>query len=140
MLSQHTNNRDPENSNEDANKTPTPTPTSLNQGVTASTDDIEESVTLHAPATPARTCSQPMRRREPPPNAEVEEILGNRRLQRIRKPVNLFQPVTKRALVAQTNEEPTTLADALASPDATEWQRAWDSEVKLLEANGTWVL
>ena len=140
MLSQHTNNRNPEYSNEEANKTPTPTPTSPNPDVSASTDDIEESITLQAPGTAARIRSQPIGRREPSPHREGDEILGNRRSQRIRKPVDLFQPATWKALVARTNEEPRTLAEALASPDATKWKRAWDSEVESLQANGTWVL
>ena len=43
LLSQHTNNRNHEYSNEDANKTPTPSPTTLpNQATSAPTDDIEE--------------------------------------------------------------------------------------------------
>ena len=73
-------------------------------------------------------------------NAEVDDSLGNRRSQRIRKPVDLFKPTTWKALVARTNEEPRTLADALVSSDLIEWKKAWDSEVESLEENGTWVL
>lgn len=47
VLSQHTNDRNLEYSNEDANETPTPSPTSLpNQATSAPTNDIEESITL----------------------------------------------------------------------------------------------
>lgn len=64
------------------------------------------------------------------------------RPQRIRKPVDLFKPAIWRAkaMLARTQEEPRTLMDALASEDATEWRAAWDSEVKSLQDNGTWVL
>ena len=43
-------------------------------------------------------------------------------------------------MVAHTKEEPRTLAEALASDDAADWWQAWDSEVKSLKDNGTWVL
>ena len=43
-------------------------------------------------------------------------------------------------MVAHTKEEPRTLAEALASDDAADWRQAWDSEVKSLKGNGTWVL
>ena len=153
MLSQQTNDRNNEYSNEDTNKTPTPSPTSTNRESSVSTDDIEESITLQAPATTSSMHSRARRQPRRPANAEdtagEEEVglqdrpataEGTRRPQRTRRPVDLSKPAIWKALVARTNEEPTTLADALASPDATEWKKAWDSEVESLEENGTWVL
>ena len=64
----------------------------------------------------------------------------NRRPQRTRKPVDLFKPAAWKAVMARTNEEPITLADALASPQSAEWKSAWESEVASLKENGTWVL
>ena len=43
-------------------------------------------------------------------------------------------------MVVHTKEELRTLAEALASDDAADWQQAWDLEVKSLKENGTWVL
>ena len=43
-------------------------------------------------------------------------------------------------MLACTKEEPKSLAEALASDNATEQGIAWDSEVKSLKDNETWVL
>ena len=64
----------------------------------------------------------------------------NRRPQRTRKPVDLFKPAVWKAMMARTNKEPITLADALASPQSAEWKSAWESEVASLKENETWVL
>ena len=43
-------------------------------------------------------------------------------------------------MLAHTNEKPQILADALSSDESTKWKEAWNSEVKSLQDNGTWVL
>ena len=155
MLRQHPNYRNSEGSNEDANEglSPTPLPAPTDRESTSASEDIEESITLQAPAPTNPTRAPPEKQRRLQVNTEDRdggaitmlqnnpaEGEGSRRSQRIRKPVNLFQPAVWKALVARTNEEPRTLAEALASQEATDWKRAWDSEVKSLADNETWVL
>ena len=74
--------------------------------------------------------------------ADSSKKVTPRRPQRIRKPVDTFKPASwnVRAMLARTNEEPKTLVTALASSDAMQWRKAWDSEVKSLGDNGTWVI
>ena len=43
-------------------------------------------------------------------------------------------------MVAQTEEEPTTLGDAISSEKSLEWLAAWESELRSLEDNGTWII
>ena len=150
-ISQHSNYRNIEHTNEDTNERATPTlpPPSIDRESTAAIDDIRDSITLRAPATTPNLRSQVPGQPRPSTNAETEEAVSSqnrpageetRRPQRIRRPVDLFKPAPWKALMARTNEEPRTLADALASPESTDWKRAWELEVKSLQDNGTWVL
>ena len=43
-------------------------------------------------------------------------------------------------MVARTEEEPTTLGDAISSEKSVEWLATWESELHSLEDNGTWVI
>ena len=42
--------------------------------------------------------------------------------------------------MARANGEPQMLGDVLASVESTEWMRAWESELKSQQHNGTWVV
>ena len=72
----------------------------------------------------------------------VSKETRSQRPQRVRKRLDLFKPSVWRvgAMIAQTKEEPKTLEEALAFDDAADWKMAWDSEVKSLNDNGTWIL
>ena len=131
------------NDNTYAENAPTPTysPTQATRESTAIDDDLEDTITLRAPLSSIQEI--PPSGAQPETSANEEEILAggtSRRSQRARKPVDLFKPAAWKALVARTIEEPQTLAEALISPESANWQAAWDSEVKSLEENGTWVL
>lgn len=119
MLSQHPNYRNSEGSNEDTNKglSPTPLPTPMDRESTSASEDIEESITLPAPAPTNPTRAPPEKKQGLLVNTEDRDVgaitmlqnnpaegEGSRRSQRIRKPVNLFQPAVWKALVARTNE------------------------------------
>ena len=72
--------------------------------------------------------------------AEREQALSHRP-QQTRKQPEHFQPAAWQAMVAHANDEPQTLGDApLASTESTEWMRAWESELKSPQDNGTWVV
>ena len=98
--------------------------------------EMEDTIVLRAPQ--PRTDTELQRS----PAIQVSEETRPQRPQRIRKPVDLFKPKAwrVRAMVARTNEEPRTLAEALALDDAADWRKAWDCEVKSLKDNKTWVL
>ena len=98
--------------------------------------DMEDTITLRAPHPPTQ------RSEYHSATPIVSEETRSQRPQRVRKPVDLFKPSVwrVRAMIAHTNEEPRTLEEALASDDAADWKMAWDSEVKSLNDNGTWVL
>jgi len=68
-----------------------------------------------------------------PPRADV--TAPQRRL----RSQEMFRCTTGQALLAIT-EEPLTLQEALADPDAAAWKRAWESELESLHKNHTWVI
>ena len=43
-------------------------------------------------------------------------------------------------MVTRTEEEPATLGDAISSEKSVEWLAAWESELRSLDDNGTWVI
>jgi hypothetical protein len=59
-----------------------------------------------------------------------------------RKPTEWYKPVFAGSALAASLKaaDPTTLAGALASPEAAEWQQAMDDEMASLAANRTWSL
>lgn len=60
---------------------------------------------------------------------------------RVRKPVSdWWTAKPSHSAHLATVSEPSTLAEALASKNAEEWQRAADEEIASLHANGTWSL
>ena len=139
LHSQHSNYRIPERLNEEETEgITTPPPTSTIRKSTASNDNkIEDSITLRAPEATISTSSQSRKHPGPPGKAEniespqstisqnwPKEADGSKRPLRTRRPIDLFKPASWKALVARTNEEPQTLADALASPDLMDWKRA----------------
>ena len=98
--------------------------------------DMEDTIILRAPHQTTQHSEYS------PATPIVSEKPRSQRPQRVRKPVDLFKPSKwrVRAMIARTNEEPRTLEEALASEDAADWKTAWDSEVRSLKDNGTWVL
>ena len=110
-----------------------------------SENDIHDTIVLRAPA-PRIQVNSRTRFNESQNNtgtgtrSEQTATPPSQRPQRTRKPVDLFKPAIWKAMMARTCEEPITLADALSSAQSAEWKTAWDSEVKSLKDNGTWVL
>ena len=105
--------------------------------------EMEDTIVLHAPvSTPRNTTCNTAGGGSLSHLADPSEGVAPRRPQRIRKPVDTFKPASwnVRAMLAHPNEEPKTLATSLASSDAEQWRKAWDSEVKPLQDNGTWVI
>ena len=98
--------------------------------------EMEDTIVLRTPH--PRTDTESQRN----PATLVSEETRMQRPQRVRKPVDLFKPAVwrVRAIIARTNDEPRTLEEALGSDDAANWKTAWDSEVKSLTDNGTWIL
>ena len=117
-----------------------------------SDDGLEDSITVRGPAPSSRLAprhtieapSTPPVENYPPSSnkgsGEGSEQPSSRRPQRTRKQVEHFQPAPWRAMVARTIEEPQTLGDALASDESSEWLHAWESELKSLQDNETWVI
>ena len=82
------------------------------------------------------------------PNAQVrgsQQVGGLRRSTRVSKPMgewwknHIFPKTGEHANVAIVHD-PTTLAEALESPDASKWEAAMEEEYNSLHANGTWEL
>ena len=111
-----------------------------------SDDGLEETITVRGPVLPLPSAST--RATSSPggqgnmtsSNESMGEQSTSRRPQRTRKPVEYFKPATWKAMVAHTNEEPATLGDAISSEKSVEWLAAWESELRSLEDNGTWVI
>ena len=113
-----------------------------NESIDSDTE-MEDTIVLHAPVSTRQNTTHNTAGGESLSHpADPSEDVASRRPQRIRKPVDTFKPASwnVRAMLARTNEEPKTLATALASIDAEQWRKAWDSEVKSLQDNGTWVI
>ena len=102
---------------------------------------MEDTIVLRAPNPVTRNLPS-IEPQGSPATATVSEERRSQRPQQARKQVDYFKPAVwqVRAMVACTNDEPQTLADALASNYATNWKKAWDSEVQSLQENETWVL
>ena len=148
MISQHLDESSPERKNPQQNSEAISN-LRLDDPETPEDDsEFEDTITVRGPVLPlpvrAPRVAQSLPTTTDQPSssehqATTEESVS-RRPQRARKGVDHFKPGVWKAMVATTAEEPATLADALTSDKSSEWIGAWESELKSLEDNGTWVI
>jgi len=81
----------------------------------------------------------PQKRLQQPEGYEEQEPEEVRPTQRSRKVREMFSSSGSQALIAIA-EEPLTLQEALATEDGLTWKQAWESELKSLRKNNTWVI